>query len=134
MSRITPPVTKFTHTLRRSISSSAYAGHPSSLLNSQASASRYLPRKLKDLKTECQNRGISKTGNKAEVSILISTHIHNCTNIKVSTTLVTGGKLIPSSLWTVSQPTTSSARNPSTQHPVIDPLPTMPPHSTEPFP
>jgi hypothetical protein len=74
MSRITPPVTKFTHILRRSISSSANAGRPSGLLDSQARASRYLPGKLKDLKAQCSSRGISKNGNKAELVDRLAAH------------------------------------------------------------
>ena len=66
MSRVTPPVTKFAHALRR-ISSSANAGRPSSLLDSQARASRYLPRNLKDLRAECKQRKLNSSGNKAEV-------------------------------------------------------------------
>jgi hypothetical protein len=66
MSRVTPPVTKFAHALR-SISSSANAGRPSSLLDSQARASRYLPRNLKDLRAECKQRKLNSSGNKAEV-------------------------------------------------------------------
>jgi hypothetical protein len=66
MSRVTPPVTKFAHALRR-ISSSANAGRPSSLLDSQARASRYLPRNLKDHRAECKQRKLNSSGNKAEV-------------------------------------------------------------------
>lgn len=66
MSRVTPPVTKFTHALRR-ISSSANAGRPSSLLDSRARASTYLPRNLKDLRAECKQRKLNSSGNKAEV-------------------------------------------------------------------
>ena len=66
MSRITPPVTKLTYALRR-ISSSANAGRPSGLLDSKARASRYLPRNLKDLRSECKQRQLNSIGNKAEV-------------------------------------------------------------------
>jgi hypothetical protein len=51
----------------RRISSSANAGRPSSLLDSQARASRYLPRNLKDLRAECKQRKLNSGGNKAEV-------------------------------------------------------------------
>jgi len=66
MSRVTPPVTKFTHTIRR-ISSSANAARPSALLDSQAIQSAYLPQKLSDLKIECGNRQLKTTGSKAEL-------------------------------------------------------------------
>jgi hypothetical protein len=63
MSRITPPVTKLTHAVRR-ISSSAHAPHSSTLLDSN---SRYLPRSIRDLKAECSNRQLKLTGSKSEV-------------------------------------------------------------------
>ena len=66
MSRATPPVRKFTHAVR-SISSSANTGRPSGLLDSQSRSSRYLPRKVLDLKAECSKRQLKTTGSKAEV-------------------------------------------------------------------
>jgi len=67
MSRITPPITKLTHSLRR-ISSSHHVGRPSGLLDSQARANAYLPRNIKDLKAECSRRQLKTIGSKAEVS------------------------------------------------------------------
>jgi hypothetical protein len=67
MSRVTPPVTKFAHALR-TISSSANAGRPSGLLDSQARASKYLPRNARDLRAECKLRQLKSSGNKAEVT------------------------------------------------------------------
>lgn len=63
MSRVTPPVNKFAQSIR-SISSSAQAARPSALLDSN---SRYLPRSIRDLKTECSTRKLKTSGNKAEV-------------------------------------------------------------------
>jgi hypothetical protein len=71
MSRVTPPVTKFTHALRR-ISSSANAARPSALLDSRAS--RYLPRNLKDLRAECKQRKLNSSGNKAELVDRLAAH------------------------------------------------------------
>jgi len=66
MSRVTPPVTKFTHAIR-GISSSAKAGRPSGLLDSQARQNAYLPRNLRDLKTECSKRQLKTAGSKGEI-------------------------------------------------------------------
>ncbi|KAE9378013.1 hypothetical protein N431DRAFT_452159 [Stipitochalara longipes BDJ] len=71
MSRVTPPVTKFAHALRK-ISSSANAARPSSLLDSRAS--RYLPRNLKDLRAECKQRKLNSSGNKAELVDRLAAH------------------------------------------------------------
>ncbi|KAH8685984.1 hypothetical protein BGZ60DRAFT_426438 [Tricladium varicosporioides] len=65
MSRITPPVTKFTQTVRR-ISSTANNGRPSGLLDSQA-RNAYLPRPKVDLKMECSKRQLATHGSKAEL-------------------------------------------------------------------
>ncbi|KAK0106991.1 hypothetical protein ONS95_003706 [Cadophora gregata] len=73
MSRITPPVTKFTHAVR-SISSSANAGRPSGLLDAQSRASRYLPRNLKDLRAECKKRQLNPIGNKNELVDRLAAH------------------------------------------------------------
>jgi hypothetical protein len=63
MSRVTPPVTKLTHAVRR-ISSSAHASHSSILLDSN---SHYLPRSIRDLKAECSKRQLRTAGSKSEV-------------------------------------------------------------------
>ncbi|KAH7356543.1 hypothetical protein BKA65DRAFT_209056 [Rhexocercosporidium sp. MPI-PUGE-AT-0058] len=73
MSRVTPPVTKFTHAVR-SISSSANAGRPSGLLDAQSRASRYLPRNLKDLRAECKKRELNAVGNKIELVDRLAAH------------------------------------------------------------
>ncbi|KAH9223709.1 hypothetical protein DL95DRAFT_379723 [Leptodontidium sp. 2 PMI_412] len=73
MSRVTPPVTKFTHAVR-SISSSANAGRPSGLLDAQSRASRYLPRNLKDLRAECKKRQLNPIGNKIELVDRLAAH------------------------------------------------------------
>ncbi|PQE27529.1 SAP domain containing protein [Rutstroemia sp. NJR-2017a BBW] len=75
MSRITPPVTKFTHQLQsiRRISSSATAAH-SNILDSQVRSSVYLPRKLSDLKAECSKRALQTTGSKSELISRLSAH------------------------------------------------------------
>ncbi|CZS98504.1 hypothetical protein WAI453_005763 [Rhynchosporium graminicola] len=66
MSRVTPPVTKFVHTVR-SISSSATASRTSGILDAQSRASRYLPRNLKDLRAESSKRQLNANGNKIEL-------------------------------------------------------------------
>ena len=66
MSRITPPVTKFTHAIRM-ISSSANVGRPSGILASNAGSNVYLPRKTSDLKAECVKRQLKTSGSKTEV-------------------------------------------------------------------
>jgi hypothetical protein len=73
MSRVTPPVTKFAHALRK-ISSSANAGRPSGLLDSHARASNYLPRKLVELRAECKHRQLNSSGNKAELVDRLTAH------------------------------------------------------------
>jgi len=78
MSRVTPPVNKFAQAARR-ISSTANAGRPSGLLDSQA-RSAYLPRPKNDLKAECIRRQLKTGGSKAELverlvtADLINTH------------------------------------------------------------
>jgi len=71
MSRVTPPVTKLTHAVRR-ISSSANAARPSTLLQSRTS--RYLPRSSKELKSECKKRQLNSTGTKAELVDRLAAH------------------------------------------------------------
>ncbi|KAL3424348.1 hypothetical protein PVAG01_03629 [Phlyctema vagabunda] len=66
MSRVTPPVNKLTHAIR-GISSSAKAGRPSGLLDSQARHNVYLPRSLRELKGECSQRKLKTAGNKSEL-------------------------------------------------------------------
>jgi hypothetical protein len=66
MSRVSHPMAKFTHTARR-ISSSANAGRPSGLLDSQSRSSPHLPRKASDLKAECRKRQLKTASSKAEV-------------------------------------------------------------------
>ncbi|RDW91186.1 hypothetical protein BP5796_02351 [Coleophoma crateriformis] len=66
MSRVTPPVTKFTHAMR-ALSSTSHLGHPSLLLDSQARQALYLPRSLKDLKAECSRRNLKAIGSKVEL-------------------------------------------------------------------
>lgn len=70
MSRVTPPVTKFTHILRRSISSTANAGRSSVLLESQARG-RYLPHHAEDVNV---TQNLKKNGSKAEVRATLSHH------------------------------------------------------------
>lgn len=72
MSRVTPPVTKLTHAVRR-IHTSAKAARPSTLLESSRS-SRYLPRNTKALKEECKKRQLNSTGNKAELVDRLAAH------------------------------------------------------------
>ncbi|KUJ15677.1 uncharacterized protein LY89DRAFT_91678 [Mollisia scopiformis] len=72
MSRVTPPVTKLTHAVRR-ISTSSKAARPSTLLESSRS-SRYLPRNTKALKEECKKRQLNSTGNKAELVDRLAAH------------------------------------------------------------
>ncbi|TVY55257.1 hypothetical protein LSUE1_G010053 [Lachnellula suecica] len=62
MSRVTPPVTKFTQAVRR-ISSTANASRPSELLSRNA----YLPRPKSDLKDECTRRLLKTSGSKVEL-------------------------------------------------------------------
>lgn len=69
MSRVTPPVNKFAQAVRR-ISSTANAGRPSGLLDSQA-RNAYLPRPKSDLKAECIKRQLNTSGSKAEVGFLL---------------------------------------------------------------
>ena len=73
MSRVTPPVTKLTHAVRR-ISSSAQASHSSILLDSN---SNYLPRSIKDLKAECSKRQLKTGGSKSEVNHYQTTYMVN---------------------------------------------------------
>jgi hypothetical protein len=74
MSRVTPPITKLTRGVRR-ISSSAQAARPSALLDSH---SHYLPRSIRDLKSECGNRELKTSGNKSEVCARHPKLISNC--------------------------------------------------------
>lgn len=60
--------------MRRSISSSANAGRPSALLDSEARASRYLPRSIKDLRAECKKRQLAARGSKAELVDRLAAH------------------------------------------------------------
>jgi len=73
MSRVTPPVTKFTQAIRR-ISSSANAARPSGLLDSEARTSAYLPRKISDLKAECAKRQLKTSGSKSELVGRLTAH------------------------------------------------------------
>jgi len=66
MSRVTPPVTKFTQAIRK-ISSSATVAHPSGLLAAQVRTSALVPRKLSDLKAECNQRQLKTTGSKTDL-------------------------------------------------------------------
>ncbi|KAK2625255.1 hypothetical protein QTJ16_005624 [Diplocarpon rosae] len=59
MSRVTPPVRRLTHALRRGISSG--------LLDAQSRAARYLPRDLPDLRAECKKRAWNAVGNEHEL-------------------------------------------------------------------
>lgn len=72
MSRVTPPVTKLTHAVRR-ISTTARAARPSTLLESSRS-SRYLPRNIKALKDECKKRQLNSTGSKTELVDRLAAH------------------------------------------------------------
>ncbi|PBP25036.1 hypothetical protein BUE80_DR003976 [Diplocarpon rosae] len=66
MSRVTPPVSKLTHALRRGISSG--------LLDSQSRAARYLPRNVRDLRAECKKRSLNGLGNKNELVDRLAAH------------------------------------------------------------
>jgi len=98
MSRITPPVTKFTHQLQsiRRISSSAAAAH-SNILDSQVRSSVYLPRKLSDLKAECSKRALQTTGSKSELISRLSAH----DTIIRSQHTTSGHRPVPSSIKTI---------------------------------
>jgi len=73
MSRVTPPVTKLTHAVR-SLTSSAQAARPSTLLNSHAQHAKYLPRRLSDLKAECSRRQLKTSGSKSELVDRLTAH------------------------------------------------------------
>jgi len=66
MSRVTPPVTKVVHAIRN-ISSSAQAARSSVLLESHTQQAKYLPRRLADLKSECNKRQLKTAGSKSEL-------------------------------------------------------------------
>ncbi|KAH8821014.1 hypothetical protein F5884DRAFT_766270 [Xylogone sp. PMI_703] len=73
MSRVTPPVTKLTQAVRR-ISSTASAARPSTLFDTQARQSVYLPRKLGDLEEESSKRQLKTSGTKAELVDRLTAH------------------------------------------------------------
>ena len=64
MSRVTPPVTKLTSALR-SISTSA--SRSSNVAGESRHVSIYLPRKVSDLRAECNRRQLKSRGSKLEV-------------------------------------------------------------------
>jgi len=64
MSRVTPPVTKINHAIRR-ISSSARSA---SFIDQSRHVSIYLPRKLSELRNECSKRKLDSNGNKLELA------------------------------------------------------------------
>lgn len=74
MSRITPPVQKFSHAVR---SMSSTASRSASVLDRSRHASQYLPRKMADLKAECSKRQLNTTGSKSEVTVNSHPQLHN---------------------------------------------------------
>jgi len=64
MSRITPPVTKFSHAIR---SMSSSASRSSTIVDNSRHVSIYLPRKLSDLRAECNRRQLKTNGSKLEL-------------------------------------------------------------------
>ncbi|KAM3072268.1 hypothetical protein ACMFMG_009081 [Clarireedia jacksonii] len=136
MSRITPPVTKFTHQLQsiRRISSSATAAH-SNILDSQLRSSIYLPRKLSDLKEECGRRALQTTGSKSELISRLSAH----DTIIRSQHTSSGRRPVPSTIKTIPLMQgfrTSAPRAAPHPTPTIDyfHFPSFPMPSSEPAP
>jgi len=74
MTRVTRTLPKLTNGVAfRSISTSASTRSPSNLLNT-SSESSYTPRKLSELKLECQNRQLKSNGSKAELINRLNAH------------------------------------------------------------
>jgi len=73
MSRVTPPVTKFTQAIR-SISSSAQAARPSGLLDSQTRQAAYLPSSVSHRKVECTKRELQTNVTKADLVDRLTAH------------------------------------------------------------
>jgi len=71
MSRVTPPVTKLTHAVR-SMSTSAIRS--SNFLDQSRHVSIYLPRKLSELKAECDKRKLKTNGSKLELVDRLTAH------------------------------------------------------------
>jgi len=66
MTRVTGPIPKLSNAFR-SISTTASASRPSSLLASTTRQSTYLPSRLSDLKHECQIRKLDTAGSKSDL-------------------------------------------------------------------
>jgi len=67
MSRVTPPVTKLTTTLSRSLSTSSNA-RSSNLYDQSRHVSLYLPKNINSLKNDCAKRSLPTNGTKLDVS------------------------------------------------------------------